>query len=337
MGQVAERAGVHKSTVSRALKTSHGPVPGVGEDVVQRVRRIAAELGYRPDPIAASLRTRRAHAIGVLIPRLTDVVLATIFEGIDDVVSRAGYQSLVASTGDDIEERQRRLDLLLSRRCDGFIIGDAHLADDEIAGLKDRGVPFLLVNRRAPGHVSVTCADVAGGRLVGAHLYERGHRHIGIVGGHPWASTALDRAHGCRSYLAERNVHLPDTHLLQYGFDVAAGRKAAEALLNLTPRPTAIFAVNDYSALGAMATIRDRGLAVGKDVAVVGFNDTDMASDLPIPLTSVDSQPRHMGSSAAHLLLKQLAGETVESLEIEPILRPRMSSDLFLDTAQLAL
>ncbi|WP_413796845.1 hypothetical protein [Streptomyces iranensis] len=141
-------------------------------------------------------------------------MLATIFEGIDDVVSRADYQSLVASTGDDIEERQRRLDLLLGRRCDGFIIGDAHLADDDIAGLKDRGVPFLLVNRRAPGHVSVTCADTAGGRMVGAHLHERGHRHIGIAGGHPWASTVLDRAGGCRGYLAERNVHLPDTHPL---------------------------------------------------------------------------------------------------------------------------
>ncbi|MFJ6686957.1 LacI family DNA-binding transcriptional regulator [Streptomyces werraensis] len=331
MGQVAERAGVHKSTVSRALKGSHGPVPGVGEDVVKRVRRIAAELGYRPDPVAASLRTRRAQTVGVLIPRLTDGVLATIFEGIDDVLSRAGYQSLVASTGDNIEERHRRLDLLLSRRCDAFIIGDAHLVNDEIAGLKERGVPFLLVNRRAPGHASVTCADVTGGRLVGAHLYEHGHRHIGIIGGHPWASTALDRADGCRGYLAEQGVDLPDTHLLQYGFDVAAGRRAAKALLDLTPRPTAIFAVNDYSALGAMATIRDRGLTVGKDIAVVGFNDTDMASDLPISLTSVDSRPRHMGDSAARLLLKQLAGEEVESQQIEPVLRPRMSSDFFLD------
>ncbi|MEU5282308.1 LacI family DNA-binding transcriptional regulator [Streptomyces asoensis] len=331
---MAERAGVHKSTVSRALKASHGPVPGVGEDVVHRVRQIAAELGYQPDPIAASLRTRRAKTVGVLIPRLTDVVLATIFEGIDDVVSRAGYQALVASTGDDIQERQRRLDLLLSRRCDGFIIGDAHLANDEVVSLKERGVPFLLVNRRAPGHVSATCADVTGGRLVGAHLYERGHRNIGVVGGHPWASTAVDRAWGCRSYLAEKGVHLPDTHLLQFGFDTAAGRKAAEVLLDLTPRPTAIFAVNDYSALGTMAVIRDRGLTVGKDVAVVGFNDTDMARDLPIPLTSVDTQPRRMGGAAAQLLLEKLAGKKVESLQVEPILRPRASSAFHVNTTK---
>ncbi len=227
----------------------------------------------------------------------------------------------------------RSTDLLLSRRCDGFIIGDAQLADDEIAGLKERGVPFLLVNRRAPGHTSVTCADVTGGRLVGAHLHERGHRHIGIVGGHPRASTALDRVEGCRGYLAEQGVELPDPHLLRYGFDLAADRRAAEALLDLTPRPTAIFAVNDHSALGAMTASRDRGLTVGKDIAVVGFNDTDMASDLPLSLTSVDSRPRHMGSSAARPLLKQLAGEEVESQQIEPVLRPRMSSDFFLNAA----
>lgn len=322
MKAVAEHAGVHVSTVSRALSESVG---GVSPEVVARIRRIAQDLGYQPNTAAASLRTRRTRGIGVVVPHLTDAVLATIFEGIDSHATDNGYQAVVASTADNPEERCRRL-RLFGRRIDGLIVGDAHLTDDSLTSIADTGVPFVLVNRRAVGRVSVTCADERGGRLVGTHFFDLGHRHIGIAGGHPWASTAVDRAHGCRAALAERGVPVPDPYVLHYGFDVDSGRRAAEALLDLTPRPTAIFAVNDYSALGVMSAMRDRGLVPGEDIAVAGFNDTDIARQLTIPLTSVDSNPHRMGQTAAETLLHLLAGKEATSVELAPVLRVRASS-----------
>lgn len=322
MKAVAEHAGVHVSTVSRALSES---TTGVSPEVVARIRELARELGYQPNTAAASLRTRRTRGIGVVVPRLTDAVLATIFEGIDAHATDNGYQAVVASTGDNPDERHRRLSLL-RRRIDGLIVGDAHLTDDSLAEIADTGMPFVLVNRRVAGHVSVTCADETGGRLVGRHFLDLGHRHIGIAGGNPWASTAVDRARGCRAHLAEHGVRVPGDHVLHYGFDVDSGRRAAEALLDLTPRPTAVFAVNDYSALGVMAAMRDRGLVPGRDIAVAGFNDTDIARQLTIPLTSVDSNPHRMGQTAAETLLDLLAGKQVTSVELAPVLRIRASS-----------
>ncbi|HET9381791.1 MAG TPA: LacI family DNA-binding transcriptional regulator [Streptomyces sp.] len=322
MKAVAEHAGVHVSTVSRALSES---AAGVSPEVVARIREIARELGYQPNAAAASLRTRRTRGVGVVVPRLTDAVLATIFEGIDSHATDNGYQAVVASTGDNPDERCRRL-RLLGRRIDGLIVGDAHLSDDSLAAIADSGMPFVLVNRRAAGRVSVTCADERGGRLVGRHFLDLGHRRIGIAGGHPWASTAMDRADGCRAELAEHGVRIPDPYVLHYGFDVDCGRRAGEALLDLDPRPTAIFAVNDYSALGVMAAMRDRGLVPGRDIAVAGFNDTDIARQLTIPLTSVDSSPHRMGQIAAETLLHLLAGKEATSVELAPVLRVRAST-----------
>ncbi|MFD5556750.1 substrate-binding domain-containing protein [Streptomyces sp. NPDC127068] len=110
------------------------------------------------------------------------------------------------------------------------------------------------------------------------------------------------------------------------GFDVDSGRRAADVLLDLSPRPTAVFAVNDHTALGVMGAMRDRGLVPGRDIAVVGFNDIDAARELTIPLSSVDSSPRRMGGTAAELLLARLNGREVRSVELEPALRIRASS-----------
>ncbi len=326
MRQVAELAGVNISTVSRALGQAEGSRRGVSAEVVLAIRELADELGYSPNPNAASIRTRRTRAIGVLVPRLSDVVLARIFEGIDDFVTEHGYQAVVASTDDNPAERRRRLDLLLSRRIDGCIIGDAHASGAEMAEVDKAAIPVVLVNRKAPGYTSVTCADHAGGRLIGEHFLKLGHRQVGIAGGHPWASTAIERTDGCRSYLAEHGVIVPDDYVIHSGFDVRGGRRAAEALLDLSPRPTAIFALNDYAAIGVMGELRDRGLTPGMDVAVAGFNDIDLARELLIPLTSVDSSPHHMGGVAAEVLLARLAGRPVESTQLAPVLRPRSTT-----------
>ncbi|WP_106213446.1 LacI family DNA-binding transcriptional regulator [Kineococcus rhizosphaerae] len=322
LADVAAAAGVHPSTASRAL----GAGTGISARTVERVRAVAAELGYRPDPAASSLRTRRSGLIGVLVPRLTDIVLATIYEGLDATAAEAGYQTFVANTSDDPEVRRRRLAALLDRRVDGLVLGDARLEDDLLPEISARGLPYVLVSRRSRGHLSVTTDDLAGGRLAARHLLQLGHRHVGVVAGQPFSSTGVERTQGFRAEFAAAGHPVPDDLVVRGPYDVPSGHAAALRLLAARPRPTAIFAVNDFNAIGVMGALRETGLQVGRDVAVVGYNDVSIAAELPVPLTTVRSAMVEMGRQGMSRLLARAAGSPVRSLRLRPELVARESS-----------
>jgi LacI family transcriptional regulator len=339
---VALEAGVSLSTASRVL--SRPRRPGASETAAtRRVRSVAARLGYRPNMTAASLRTRRTKLLGVLVPHLTDVVLSTIYEGIDAAASAAGYQSVVANTMDNLDEQRSRAENLLHRGVDGLVFGDAHFDDPYLEELAARDVPFVLVSRRHAPFSSATCDDVAGGRLVGNHLADLGHREIGIIAGAPYASTGSDRAQGFLAALRERGIAVPAHHLIPSGFGPEDGYRAALLLLSREPRPTAIFAVNDMTAIGAIGALRDQGYDVGSDIAVVGFNDISIAAHLPIPLTTVRSPLMEMGREAARLVLNRFEGggqgrsgkEGATDVRLQPQLIVRKSSDSSVQLRQM--
>ncbi|MBX6768754.1 MAG: LacI family DNA-binding transcriptional regulator, partial [Actinomadura rubrobrunea] len=235
LSDVARAAGVHTTTVSRALRGSEG----VGEETAERIRRVAAELGYTPHPAAISLRTGRSRMIGVVVPRLTDIVLATIYEGIEEGAAAAGYQTVVANSGDDLATQRLRTETLLGMRVDGLILGDARTDSDLVYELRKQGVKVVLASRRLPGVVSVTCDDLEGGRLAGRHLLDLGHRRVGVIAGQPYASTGVERTRGFREIYAEAGVPIPDEYVMTSPFDAEGGRRAAAALLALDPPPTA--------------------------------------------------------------------------------------------------
>ncbi|GAB3169465.1 LacI family DNA-binding transcriptional regulator [Streptomyces incanus] len=326
LAQIARQAGVHVSTVSRALSPDDAVRGAVAAETATLIRGLAEELGYQRDPAGAALRTGRSRMLGVLVPRLTDIVLATVYEGIDAAASAAGYHTVVANTGDDPEMQRRRADALLARRVDGLVLGDARSDCDLVAELARRHIPLVLVSRRLPGRVSVTTDDVLGGRLAAEHLLGLGHRHVAVVAGEPYASTGVERTRGFRDAFAEAGLPVPKSHVTGSTFDVPGGRAAADRLLGLHPRPTAVFAVNDFAAIGVMAAVRDAGLTVGRDVAVVGYNDVPLAAALPVPLTSVRSPMYRMGEAAATTLVTMLAGGPVRSRRLRPTLRARAST-----------
>jgi len=325
---VAVRAGVHVSTASRVLRRrEHGSGSrGQGSDTAARIRRIADELGYRPDPYAASLRTQRTNTFGVLVPALTDLVLATIYDAIEATARERGYDTFVANTRDDPDEQRRRVDLLLDRRVDGLILGDARLDSAFVDELAARDVPFVLTSRRHGDHPSVTCDDELGGRLAAQHLLGLGHRRLAVVAGEPYASTGQDRSRGFLDVCRENGVRVAESRILNSGFDVAGGRAAAERLLAGRTLPTAIFAVNDFAAIGVMGALRDYGLRVGEDVAVVGYNDVSVARELPVPLSTVRSPLRAMGEQAVTALIARLEGQQVEAVRLPPEMIRRASS-----------
>ncbi|MEW2275443.1 LacI family DNA-binding transcriptional regulator [Streptomyces griseofuscus] len=325
---IAERLGLHVSTVSRVL---NGPTGEQGRaasaETVRRIRDLADELGYRPNPHATSLRTRRSNLVGVLFPRLSEIVVATIYEGVEEEATAQGLSTFVTNTHDDPATQRERIAMVLGRRVDGLIIGDAHLDGAALADPALDSTPFVLVNRRADsGHPAVTCDDYQGGRLLAEHFLSLGHRRVAVVAGEPFASTGTDRTTGFTDRYREAGLPVPAHRVRHCSFDTAGGRRAALELLTDADRPTAVFAVNDLAAIGAMGAARDLGLRLGEHLALAGFNDTPLAAELPVPLTSVRSPMAEQGRRAVRLLLRRIAGEPVASQTLAPQLMARAST-----------
>jgi LacI family transcriptional regulator len=323
--EVAKRAGVHVSTVSRALSSD----PRIGAETVDRIRLLADEMGYERDPAAAALRTGRSGVLGVLVPRVSDYVLATIYEGIDSRATERGYNTFVSNTNDDPLRRREKLHDLLLRRVEGVVLGDARLDGDELVGiLSKRGVPYVLVNRRLRGHPSVTTDDVLGGRLAASHLLELGHENVGIIAGPSYVSTCAERTHGFVSQFRSAGMGLDEGRIINSGTDAVGGYEAGSTLLAGNPDLTAIFAINDFAAIGAMGAVREFGKVPGRDVAVVGYNDVPLSSYLPVPLTSISSPMFQMGQEAMTLLFDLMAGREAKSILLTPHLVARASTVL---------
>ncbi|WP_245906406.1 LacI family DNA-binding transcriptional regulator [Mycolicibacterium palauense] len=304
---IAEAAGVHVSTVSRALRRAATPGARIS-NADARIVALAKEFRYTPNPNAASLTTKKSTAFGVLVPHLTDIVLSSVYDAIEGEANGAGYETFVANTHDLPVEQHRRFELLLGRRIDGLILGDAHLDGSNLAEFERRRVPFVLVSRRSTGYLSVCGDDYRGGRQIGEHLAALGHTDVGIVAGPPWASTSVDRVAGCVAALESSGVTVPPANVVELGFDAEHGHRGAEMLLARPKPPTAIFAVNDYSAIGVMGALREHALVPGRDIAVAGYNDIPIAGELTIPLTTVRSPMGEMGKRAVQTLLAVLHG-----------------------------
>ncbi|ALU73437.1 LacI family transcriptional regulator (plasmid) [Rhodococcus erythropolis R138] len=325
---IATELGVSTSTVSRVLNSRGDEAMRWGSPAtVARIRSYAEESGYSPNPQASSLRTRRSGLIGVLVPRLQDFVLATIYEGIEEAATEVGLSTFVTNSRDVVELQRARTQMMIDRRVDGLIYGDAHLDHEFLDEVHDRGLKFALTSRRSGNYPSATVDDVKGGRLVGQHLVDSGRRDVAVLAGLPFASTARDRTRGLVEALADNGVDVPSDRIVYSGFDPAGGRSAIEELLALGSLPEAIFATNDFAALGAFGALRDRGIRVPDDVAMVGYNDTPLAEGGAVPLTTVRSPMHEMGRRSLGLLIDVLAGKNPEPVLLEPELIIRRSTD----------
>ncbi|MEU8222474.1 LacI family DNA-binding transcriptional regulator [Kribbella sp. NPDC048915] len=324
---VAATAGVDVSTVSRVLNSGPGDrARWAGPETVERILRTAEELGYRRNPHAASLRTARSQLVGVVVPRLQDFVLATIFEGIDQAGAELGYAAFVTNSLDDDAQRQARVEQLLSRRVDGLVLCDARTDDPLLQMLDERAVPYVLALRRSGDRVGAYADEVHGGRLVAEHLMQLGYRDPAVIAGPEYASTANDRVDGFRAALRAGGLNLSDDRVVRTGFDADAGRTGVAELLARGPAPDAVFATNDFAAIGALGALRERGLHVPDDIGVVGYNDTPLADSLPIPLSTVRSPVLDIGRAAFTLLEHHLTNKPHPTVTFTPTLIPRATT-----------
>lgn len=319
---VAEESGVSISTVSRILDDRGAPSRTA---TATKVRAAAERLGYRRNVFASNLRRGATGTIGVLVPRLTDAVMALMFEAVERAARRQGYFAVVATCGDDADAERRATETLLDRGVDGLILATARIDDSLPASLRARGIPHVLVLRTDGVSPSALGDDETGGYLAVRHLLDLGHRDIAVVTG-PWfTSSGQDRLRGAQKALAEAGIDLPDGRVISTGYGVDAGSEAGYTLLRAEARPTAVFAANDNLAIGIIGAARNLGIVPGQDLSIVGYNDIPLASRLPTPLTSVATSFDQIATTALDQLLSpQPAGVPIK--RALPSLIPRAST-----------
>lgn len=321
---IAETLGVHVSTVSRALdpERSHQ----VGEDTAAQVQQVAEDLGYSPHPWARSLRTNRTMTIGLVIPRLEDSVLSIMFGTAEAAASAAGYLAITASTGDDQKQEREVIRSLLGRRVDGLVIASSHLGDSVVAELAERSFPFVLMNRAEGNYPCVRGDDEGGAYAATSHLIETGHRRVGLLAGPPSTSTSRLRRRGFRRAMEDAGLEIQEGSIVDTRFDAESGYEGMMSLLEGASPPTAVFAVNDYLAIGAMSAVRAARMSVPVDVALVGFNDVPISRMMHPALTSVSLPLHSIGRMAVEMLLRLIDGEQVEGTVLPAELKVRGSS-----------
>ncbi|MFI7171236.1 LacI family DNA-binding transcriptional regulator [Rhodococcoides fascians] len=324
--EIAERAGVHVSTASRVLRQPE-PADGWSESAL-RVRAVADELGYQPNLWAASLRTRRTNTFGAVMPRLTDGVVATVFQGVEAAATRAGYSALLSSPPDDLQSQRRAIEMLVARQVDGLLLSGLHHPGKAfVESLPIGSVPIVTVTRHADaGLPFVGADDEHGGSLAARHFIDRGYRSVAIVAGPTHATTARDRTNGFIRTCTEASIDIPERNIRHSAFDVDGGIEAGRRLLEQRDRPRAIFAVSDTLALGVIGVARDLGLSMPGDLALVGFNDIPVVAQLPVPLTTVRSPAFDIGATAVRTLVDEMEGRDPETRRLPVKLIVRASS-----------
>ncbi len=324
---IAEELGIHYSTVSRVLSGNDDVArKAASKSTVEKIRSFAAENGYSPNPLAISFRTQQTKLIGVSVPRLSDIIWATIYEGIEDTAMGNGYFAYVTNSYDRPERQKRQMDLAMVRRVEGLVLGDTHTTPESLNFLDSLSVPFVLALRRAGDHLSVTCDDREGGRQAAEFLFSQGHRDVAVLGGLGFTSTGQDRTEGFTRFYREAGHPIPEDRVIHSSFDTQGGRDSAQRLLNAHPSLTAIYAVNDFAAIGAMGAARAAGLTPGESLALIGYNDTPLAMELPIPLATIRNPVRLIGEEAMKLLFRLLAGDSCQSIVLQPQLIVRESA-----------
>jgi LacI family transcriptional regulator len=304
--ELAARAQVHPSTISRVA--NHDPKLRITPPTRLRIEALLRETEYRPNGIARGLKLRQTLVLAVVIPDITNPFFAALFRGVEDAASPRGYNVLLCNTDGSPARQRSHLQSLHARRVDGVIMASSFLKDPTVSWLRHQGIPFVLVNRFSDEGYDpfVGSDDLLGGRLATEHLIELGHRRIGHLAGKLTVSTGVMRRRGYLAALAERGMTADPRLVAESGYTEDGGALAAERLLALPDRPTAIFAVTDMTAVGAYGVARRMGLRIPEELAIVGYNDIPLATRMVPALTTVHVPIHDFGAAAARLLLEQI-------------------------------
>lgn len=317
---IAVKANVSYGTVSRALNNKYG----VKKETRQRVRALAAKMGYSPNAIARGLVKKTTNTIGLVIPDILNPFYPGVASGIEDKAVKGGYSVFFCNTNHDKKREILSLKLLAEKRVDGIILApgleDSNVSDSLTSG----DIPIVHICRRYTdaNKSFVVIDDERGGFLATKHLIEQGYKKIGFIGAKDQSLNLNERFEGYVQAFHKFGLEIDERYIYSSDFKRQTGYRIVRNMLANGEYPRAIFAENDLLALGVIQGIREAGLSIPEDIAVVGFDDIPIASFPEVQLTTI-CQPKHeMGEIAVSILLDQLSGRNTQPRKV--ILEPRL-------------
>lgn len=324
---VAQQANVSIATVSHVINGTRY----VSEELQERVRAAMNELGYRPNRLARGLRMGQTKIIGLIVPDNSNPFFAETAHIIEDVGYAHGYSVILCNSDYNAEKEETYVDILLDKQVDGIILIPSRDAREPHAPQQFRNgrTPFVIVGRDISGsHAETVTIDYQlGGYLATKHLIDLGHRRIAcITGPQPLASVG-QRLPGYYQALEEAGVTADPALIVPGDFRTQGGEAAMTRLLALDKRPTAVFAFNDFMAIGAIKAVRQQGLRIPADISIVGYDDISFAALIDPPLTTVAQSLRAISQTAVTMLLRQINSQSAvnDGLPSPPtVIQPRL-------------
>ncbi len=316
---IARELGISPSTVSRALKDH----PDISPETKKAVNELAEKLNYQPNIVALSLRQSKTNTLGVIIPEIVHFFFSTVISGIEDVAYSAGYNVILTQSNESSQRERTDMKALFNSRVDGMLLSLSRETTtfDHIDSMMAKGVPMVFFDRvyDHPNASKVIVDDFSGAKEATLHLIEQGCKRIAHIEGSTNLDITKQRLEGYLEALKEKNMPIDKSLIIPcHEASIEEGKKSTEKLLSMTPLPDGIFATNDPVAMGAMQAIREKGLKIPQDIAVVGFSNWLFSSMMDPPLSSVDQPGFEMGQEATRLLIRQIETKSKEDIDPKP-------------------
>jgi LacI family transcriptional regulator len=303
--EVAESAGVSYATVSHVINNTRL----VSQETRERVLAAMDALNYRPNALARSLRQGKTNTLGLVLPDSANPFFAEISRSIEDEAFKKGYSVFLCNTELDTQRELFYVDVLSKKQVDGIIFVAAGDQVDSLDFLRSRNMPVVLIDRDLPNvEVDAVLSDnQLGGFLATRHLLDLGHTRIACIAGPSSITPSAERIIGYRRALEEAGLSYDENLILRGDYHAQSGLEVTHSILKMDPRPTAIFALNDLMALGALRAAAEAGCSIPKDLAVVGYDDLEIAHFTNPPLTTIAQPKKEIGAQAVHLLVDRMS------------------------------
>ena len=315
---LAQELGVSIATVSRALRSS----PEIGQDMQMKVKELAKRLNYRPNPFAQSLRKEAPRVIGVVVPNLVTHYYAAVLDGIEDEARKEGYSVISANTHEDTNAEIRAIDNFISLHVEGIIACLSQNTTDysHFVEISNMGIPLVFFGRTclSDRFSSVTANGDEAAFQATQHLIDTGSRRIAFIGGPNHLDMVKRRKHGYLEALRENRIPIDRDLVACEKIDYQWAMDATTRLLQQENRPDAILAFNDIITFAAFTAIKQQGLRIPEDVALIGFTDDVHAQYVTPRMSAIEDQSHLMGQTACRLLLKNIGGDAKIYREIVP-------------------
>jgi LacI family transcriptional regulator len=316
LNDLATRLKVSTATISRALSKPEAVAPDTRKRVLEGVHR----YGYQLNGIARSLRTQQTRTIGIIVPDIRNPFFSAIVKAAEDVARANDFTVLICNADEDGRNEEAAVRLFLDRQVSGVIHCSAGGNVELLAALQRKAIPMIDLDRRSglKDVDTIELDNALGAKLAADHLLSLGHKRIAMISGPHHLSNSRKRLNGFRRALRKAGVQLPKEYVEFGDFREASGRRAAEKLLSLEKRPTALFVANNEMTAGALSALREQKIRIPDEISLVGFDDARWAQFSDPPLTIVAQPTSAMGKRSAELLLARIQKEKGTATEIFP-------------------